>query len=57
MRPLNAVHRAPDPAALARGARAAMVAGKPCNAAAKEKLRAGAAKTSFTRKCVKDAVG
>ena len=31
--------------------------GPSCNAAAAEKKLAGAAKSSFTKKCVKDAVG
>ena len=38
-------------------ATAAMAEGLPCNAAAAEKRLAGAAKSSFERKCIKDAVG
>ena len=36
---------------------AAQAEGPSCNAAAAEKKLHGAAKTSFTKKCVKDAVG
>ncbi len=35
----------------------ALADGPTCNAAAAEKKLAGAAKTSFLKKCVKDAVG
>ena len=44
-------------AVLAASAMAAQAADTNCTAAAAEKKLAGAAKTSFTKKCVKDAVG
>lgn len=34
-----------------------MAEGPTCNAAAKEKKLSGAAKSSFKKKCIKDAVG
>jgi hypothetical protein len=38
-------------------ASAAMAEGPTCNAAAKEKKLSGAAKNSFEKKCIRDAVG